>query len=445
MIRSSLFGHSIELLGKVLEKTRPADSVVQEFFRARHYLGSRDRRFIAETVYDVLRHFSYLQAISRTALSRLDATLPSGSNSPLPLLPVWMALKNNEDPAVIVADLDSLWMTFIQRPPLEAYVRAILEARDSLVLPDDPAERLSLIHSLPLFVVKDWIRQFGEEGTAQLSAAANQPGPVTVRANSLRCTVEECRVALAGEGVEATPTQYSPAGLALTKRMNAQSLKSFRDGFFEMQDEGSQILSYLVEPTPGFRIVDACAGAGGKTLHLAALMQNKGDLKALDVSKDRLEGLKDRIRRAGVTVAMPLVVNDRIVGGLHDWADAVLIDAPCTGTGTYRRNPGEKLRASESTLDAIVRSQQYLLDRYCTMVKPGGRLVYATCSLLHRENAEQVDRFLKSHPEFVRQPVPEILHRQKIPLQYSADNLMLLPHKTGTDGFFASVFTRREA
>jgi 16S rRNA (cytosine967-C5)-methyltransferase len=306
----------------------------------------------------------------------------------------------------------------------------------------DPAQRLSICHSMPETIVREWLERFGEDETEQLCAASNLPAPTTIRVNTLMCTVEECQSLLGEEEVKTTRTALSPVGLILEKRINAHALRAFRQGAFELQDEGSQLLSLLVAPASGALVVDACAGAGGKTLHLAALMRNSGSIVAIDSEPRRLESLRERAARAGVSIVQLCSANDPLIGQWKVRADAVLIDAPCTGVGTFRRNPGAKsLFAKQSVADAVER-QRAIVNEYSQLVRPGGRLVYATCSLLTEENEEVVNQFQRDHPDFRYVSASEILRRQGIVLPSPLPFLTLLPHRTGTDGFFAAVLEK---
>jgi 16S rRNA (cytosine967-C5)-methyltransferase len=417
---------------------------MQEFFGGRRYLGARDRRVIAGMVFDVLRQFTYLRTIASDAFVRA-AGEPGTPTRALALLLVHALVVSKEEIPLIQEGFGALWRTFMRSPPLEAAIPAVRQAHECLIIPGDPVGRLSLLHSCPTSVVRDWVTRFGEAEAEQLCIASNSPPPVALRVNTLRCTVEECRAALAAEGVEAAPSKLSPSGLILTKRMHAAGLRTFRMGWFEMQDEGSQLLSLLVEPRPGETIVDACAGAGGKTLHMASLMENRGRILALDVSRKRLESLRERAVRAGVTIAFAALPGGAEVRELAGRADTVLIDAPCSGTGTFRRNPGAKAMYNESALVGLLATQRRLLDESAGLVRPGGTLVYTTCSLLHCENGEQAERFLSSHADFHLASAPEILQNKGVRIASASLTIELLPHVTGTDGFFAAVMRRAES
>jgi 16S rRNA (cytosine967-C5)-methyltransferase len=256
----------------------------------------------------------------------------------------------------------------------------------------------------------------------------------------LKSTREEVAASLVAEGFAAEPTPWSPAGLRRRDHASLTRTRAFTQGLFEVQDEGSQLLALLVEPRRHEMVADFCAGAGGKTLHLGGLMANTGTVYAFDVSAARLERLKPRLRRADLHNARAIAIRherDERVLRLAGKMDRVLVDAPCSGTGTLRRNPDIKWRAVD--LAALADQQRRILAAAATLVKPGGRLVYATCSLLREENDEVVRDFLAAHPGFRPVPVNEILTRRHIPLTMDDESLRLLPHRHDTDGFFAAV------
>jgi 16S rRNA (cytosine967-C5)-methyltransferase len=256
-----------------------------------------------------------------------------------------------------------------------------------------------------------------------------EPAPLDLRVNLLKTTRQEARAALAAEGLDAVPTPHSPWGLRIEGRRQVTAGAAFRAGLVEIQDEGSQLVAALVDARPGHRVADLCAGAGGKTLALAMTMQNRGQLVACDVSAARLDGASRRLRRAGVhNVERHLLEpGDKWIKRRARSFDRVLIDAPCTGTGTWRRNPDARLRLTEADLAELLPKQAQLLDRGASLVRTGGRLVYATCSLLAEENEAQVTAFLERCPSFT----------------VVGDFVSLSPARQGTDGFFAAVLERR--
>jgi 16S rRNA (cytosine967-C5)-methyltransferase len=276
--------------------------------------------------------------------------------------------------------------------------------------------------------------------------AMNERAPLTARLNGFKGTREALLARLAEEGVQASPTPLSPLGVVLDTHLNAFSLESFRDGWFELQDEGSQLLGLLVDAPPT-KVVDACAGAGGKTLQLAVQMKNRGDLYALDIEERRIDELRKRARRAGVhnvraQVIPPGPEADEALASLKGKADRVMVDAPCSGTGTYRRKPDARYRITPEQLEEHVARQKTLLARFAALVKPGGRLIYGTCSVLREENEAVVEDFLAKHPDFSVRPVAEELGPEVGAKVGTGPFLRLAPHLHGTDGFFGAILVR---
>jgi 16S rRNA (cytosine967-C5)-methyltransferase len=248
---------------------------------------------------------------------------------------------------------------------------------------------------------------------------------------------------LASENIQARPTLWSPWGLTLATRVNAHSLKSFAEGLFEIQDEGSQLLAQLVDAQPGEKVVDACAGVGGKTLALSAQMHNQGKLFAYDVGRERLAQLSRRARRAGArnihVHTLPQGSQaDAFLQSMHNEADRVLVDAPCSGLGALRRNPDARYRFQPSDFHRFPALQEEILNRFSLLVRKGGRLVYATCSIVRAENEIVAEQFLHTHSDFRLIPSNSVLSPDLSPGPF----LKLFPHHQGTDGFFAAVFER---
>ncbi|MFQ5844607.1 MAG: RsmB/NOP family class I SAM-dependent RNA methyltransferase [Planctomycetota bacterium] len=276
-------------------------------------------------------------------------------------------------------------------------------------------------------------------------AALNAAAPFDLRVNALKATREEARAALGAEGIDAAPTPLSPWGLRLARRRPLGGCPSFLSGLVEVQDEGSQIVSLMSDARPGMRVVDYCAGSGGKTLALAAAMANRGRIAALDASP-RIERAAPRLARAGVDIATTrrIVPDDPWLGDHAAWADRVLLDVPCTGLGRWRRDPTARARLRPGDLEALVVRQRRILDEAQALVRPGGRLVYATCSLLGCENEEQVSAFLERHAGFAPVPAPQAWETAiGGPCPSRAPYLLLTPARHGTDGFFAAILERR--
>lgn len=418
---------SAELLETILTGTMPADAQMDRYFRANPKLGVRDRGAIAETVYACLRRLRSLGAIATGSPARVA--------TPEETVAACLALQGATDQALAGMGYAGDAAKLVQRA--RGFERNTLPPAVALDLPDWLHTKL--------------LTQYGEAETAALAEGLNQPATLDLRVNTLKATREEAAACLAREGAPAELTPYAPAGLRRQERAALFKTRCFREGLIEVQDEGSQLLSILVEPRRKEMVVDFCAGAGGKTLHLGALMANSGSLYAFDVSAKRLDRLKPRLARAGLDNVRAVVIEnerDARVRRLAGKIDRVLVDAPCSGTGTLRRNPDIKWR--DIDLAALARTQQAILAAAATLVKPGGRLVYATCSLLQEENEAVVSDFLASHPAFVPVSASAILARRHIVLPGQAPEsgspmdhaLRLLPHRHQTDGFFAIALER---
>jgi len=403
---------------------RPADAVANDFFRERRFIGSGDRRAVSDRVWRVLRSRRRLQWFVPKATPRLLAAAS--------LLTEGWALSG-------VAE--SFSGDRFAPPGLERNEYNALRGVEGKPL-DHPDMPDPVRFELPDWLYPRMSAQYGDRLAAEM-AALSEPAPLDLRVNILKGTREDARAALAAEGWEAQPTSLSPWGLRIDGRRPVTSGPAFQSGLVEIQDEGSQVIAALTDARPGMRVVDWCAGAGGKTLALAAMMGNRGQIVACDVSASRLEGAVRRLRRAGVNN-----VERHLVEPGDKWAkrragafDRVLVDAPCTGTGTWRRNPDARHRLVEQDLLELERKQSSILDTARALVRVGGRLVYATCSLLDEENGGQVSAFLTRHPEFVLVPLARAW-----PFEGTAPDgemLALTPARDGTDGFFAAVMERR--
>jgi 16S rRNA (cytosine967-C5)-methyltransferase len=425
----------LEAFGAVHREGRLADRALESTLRKRAQLYANERRAVAERTYALLRRL-------RTVDFLLDRARPG-----FPALPA-----SRQDLLRFAAS-----RVFHGESPATVHRHLGLDAQDGEALGRMPeaaaalealprAERYPLAASLPAELAGLLLREFGEE--AEVAAEAmNERAPLCVRVNTLKTTREALQARLLAEGVSAAPTPRSPLGLVLDGRINAFSLPSFREGLFEVQDEGSQLLGMLVDPPPT-RVVDACAGAGGKTLQLAAEMKNRGELFALDVEEGRLEELKRRARRAGVHNVRARIIpkDDTALEALKDLlgrADRVLVDAPCSGSGTLRRKPDARYRFTPALLAEHVERQAALLARFAQLVKPGGQLVYGTCSVLREENEEVVSAFLAAHPDFSLKPASERLPASAADAA-PAGYLRLFPHRHGTDGFFGALLLRKK-
>ena len=416
---------AIELLGTIEADRRPADAIANDFLRTRRFIGGGDRREIGEIVWSVLR-----------ARRRLGWWLERVGAEATPRLLIASLRVLTGMPAPRVAGLFGV-MRFAP-PPLEAAERRALDRLDTHTL-DHPSMPEAVRLEMPDFVLPLLRERFGDKLESEC-AALMQPAPLDLRVNLLKATRDEALAAMADAGLKAEPTRLSPWGLRLPGRQNVTVAAPFRDGLVEIQDEGSQLVALLAGAQPGMRVADYCAGAGGKTLALAMTMANKGHIIACDVSAPRLDGAIRRLRRAGVHNAERhlLESGDKWVKRQEKKFDRVLVDAPCTGAGTWRRNPDARLKLTETDLAELTAKQAAILDAAQRLVKPGGRLVYATCSVLRPENEAQIESFLARHSDFAIVPVADGL-----PAYLHGDMLRLSPARDGTDGFFACRMERR--
>ena len=420
---------SIELLTEIdAFPRRPADAIANDFFRARRFIGSGDRRAVSDRAWRVLR-----------ARRRLTWWIEQARTAPTPRMLVAASLLLEGWTMAGVAQSYSGGQ-YGPAPMLriEADAARALEGH-TLTHPEMPA---AIALEVPDWVLPHLEARFGDQLAVEM-AATLEPAPLDLRVNLLKGTRDEAHAALLAEGLETGPTPLSPWGLRIDGRRAVTTGAAFQGGLVEIQDEGSQLVAALVGAAPEMRVVDWCAGAGGKTLALAMLMGNRGHLMACDVSAPRLDGAVRRLRRAGVHNA-----ERHLVGPGDKWAkrragafDRVLVDAPCTGTGTWRRNPDARLRLVERDLDELAPKQAMILAQAARLVRKGGRLVYATCSLLARENELQVQGFLDANPEFAVVPLERAWTLPGGLLAHGR-YLSLTPLQHGTDGFFGAVLER---
>ncbi len=401
----------------LLDFNQPADVALSGFFRA-HRSGARDRAFIAETAYAVLRR--------KRLLERLAGPRPTPRQLVLLSLSRVRGMSQRQlDPALQEGEAE--WLAGIRRG-----AEPDLTAAEQADLPDWLVERL--------------LSRMTPQALQAMARALNTPAPLDLRVNSLKAEPGAVVARLAADGIVAEPCAFAPLGLRLKGKPALQKHPAFLDGSFEVQDEGSQLLGYLLAPRRGEMVVDFCAGAGGKTLALGAMMRSTGRLYALDVSDKRLAKLKPRAARAGLSNVHPIRIageNDIRVKRLAGKADRVLVDAPCSGLGTLRRNPDLKWRQSPQSVAELSLKQAAILAAAAKLVRPGGRLVYATCSILAEENEAIVDAFLAAHPGFRRLSARELLSAQGIAVDCGED-MCLAPQLHGTDGFYAAVLEREK-
>jgi len=441
MTPGARIGTAIEALAEILANPRkPADAVVGEFLRGRRYIGGGDRRSITERVYGVLKKRAQIEWWLERAKSELPVS---------PRLRVFVDVLLHD--GWRVNQLEHAIDTGRYRPaslaPAERDVLTRLEGHTY----DHPAQPRAVRLNIPGWIEPYFDEAFGARFEPEVAALA-ETAPVDLRVNPLKADRARAKKALKAEAVETLDTDLSPLGLRLKARQSVVTTPAFRDGLIEVQDEGSQLVALLVGAAPGMQVVDYCAGAGGKTLAIAARMENKGRIVACDVSEGRLERSATRLRRAGVhnVERRPIDAEGR------KWLkrnagkfDRVLVDAPCTGTGTWRRNPDGRWTLQPIDLEELPPKQGEILDAAAKLVRPEGRLVYATCSLLPQENERVIEGFLQAHPDFEALPV-EAVWGETVGTKFPDDaragtSLRLTPARHGTDGFFAAVLRRKAA
>lgn len=413
----AIITHTEDVLREILRFAGPADGTLSRYFRDHPRLGSRERGAIAEGIYAVLRNKSVYTSFAE-----------SGNGPTMRRLTLLgLAGAVGVDSLGGLSEEETAWLEHtmqIDRTLLPAVMRA----------------------NLPDWLFNKLVARDGEAAALAMAAALNEPAPLDLRVNLIKTTRDEVVVALAAAPILAELTPFSPVGLRVLKKPTLQNLPLFKDGLIEVQDEGSQLLAQIVGAKRGEMVVDFCAGAGGKTLALGAAMRNTGRLYAFDISDKRLAKLKPRLARSGLSNVHPVLIaheNDAKIKRLAGKIDRVLVDAPCSGLGTLRRNPDVKWRQTQQGVAELNVKQTSILSGAARLVKAGGRLVYATCSVLDEENEAIVDAFLATHEDFTLVPMHQVLAEQRVALPMQ-DYLKMTPQQHQTDGFFAAVLERKK-
>ncbi len=394
---------TVDALSEIFNEGAYADKVIEKTLKRDKRWGARDRSFIAETTYDIVRWKRLYSEIA-------EVKAPYSRENLFRLFAVWATLRGIEIP--------SDWKQIEPVP-----TRRIKGKFDEL------SKIRKYRESVPDWLDEMGVKELGEEVWEKEIHALNQQAPVVLRANTLKTTREKLQQELQKEGIETTFLEGYPVALQLNERTNVFRTEAFKNGLFEVQDASSQMVAQFLEVQPGMRVVDTCAGAGGKSLHLAALMENKGQLIATDIYDNKLKELKRRARRAGAHNIEPRVIDStKVVKKLYGSADRVLIDAPCSGLGVLSRNPDAKWKLQPEFIETIKMTQEEILKQYSKMVKDGGKLVYATCSVLPSENEEQVEKFLASEDG------------KNFSLK---DQQKILSSETGFDGFYMALLEKK--
>lgn len=430
---------AIEIWSEIEKGQAPADTIIGAYFRSRRYAGSKDRRFVTTFIHDALRRIARLNwwidraGLDATTQNRVLANLILSDNSEPEQIAKLFNGSRHCPPSLSgeqTAFADELYTKSLDHDEMPAWVRheypEWLDVAFQNLWPDDYADQL---------------------------AALNKPARLNLRVNSLKCTRDQALKALHEDGVDAEPTTLAPLGITVNGNPRLNQLSAFRKGMVEIQDEGSQLIAKMTDARPGMKIVDFCAGAGGKTLALAADMgingRAKGWITACDISARRLKRMDERQRRAGARNIRTHTLSSEQDPWIRDneqRSDRLLLDVPCSGTGTWRRNTEARWQLNPESLADLMAKQGRILDNAHYLVRPGGRLVYATCSILREENEQQIERFLDTHPDYNLLPAKSIWQEtidSDYPEKTGDDYLRLTPLNHGTDGFFTAIMERK--
>ncbi|MCA0153432.1 RsmB/NOP family class I SAM-dependent RNA methyltransferase [Winogradskyella vincentii] len=393
----------IDGLHKIFNENEYADKVVQQLLRRDKRWGSRDRGFIAETVYEIVRYKRLYAEIA-------NVKEPFDRDNLWRMFAVWATLKGIKLPD---------WKYFETTPTRKIKGRF-----------DELSKTRKYKESIPDWIDDLGIEELGESAWAKEIEMQNEQADVILRVNTLKTNKKDLQLKLQSENIETEVIPNYPSALKLIERANVFKTEAFKNGWFEVQDASSQLVADFLDVKPGMKVVDACAGAGGKTLHLASLMENKGQIIAMDIYESKLKKLKIRARRNGVhNIELKVIDSTKPIKKLYGKADRLLIDAPCSGLGVLRRNPDAKWKLQPEFIENIKKVQSEVLEKYSKMVKPGGKMVYATCSVLPSENQDQVEKFLTSEAgkdfKFVK-------------------DKKILAHKSGFDGFYMAQLEKNK-
>lgn len=392
----------IDGLHLIFNENEYADKVVQKLLKRDKRWGSRDRGFVAETVYEIVRYKRLYAEIA-------DVKAPYDRDNLWRIFAVWATLKGIRLPD---------WKYFTDTPTRKIKGRF-----------DELSKTRKFKESIPDWMDDLGVSELGESAWTKEIATQNVQAEVILRVNTLKTKKKDLRLKLQSEDIDTEFIDNYPSALKLTKRANVFKTEAFKNGLFEVQDASSQLVAEFLEVKPGMKVVDVCAGAGGKTLHMASLMENKGQIIAMDIYESKLKKLKVRARRNGVhNIELKAIDSTKPIKKLYSKADRLLIDAPCSGLGVLRRNPDAKWKLEPEFIENIKKVQNECLSKYSKMVKPGGKMVYATCSILPSENEKQIQAFLTSDDgkdfNFVK-------------------DKKVLAHKSGYDGFYMALLEKK--
>jgi 16S rRNA (cytosine967-C5)-methyltransferase len=436
---------ALEVLTRWEKRGSPMDPLFDAMVMQDPLLTDLDKAFVREVVYGVLRWQGRLDWIIST-YSRIKPHRMERAVITILRMGVYQILFMDRVPSRAAVDESVKLAKGIKKadaaPFVNGILRGIAEGRKGVSYPDlqtNPLDHIATLYSHPLWMVRQWVDQWGIEETIALCQADNQIPPFTVRVNTLRGSREEVMDQLLDEKIGATPTPLSPVGLVITDPPPLDTWGLLQEGWLQVQDEAAQLVSMLLAPQPGERVLDLCAAPGGKTTHLAQLMEDQGEIRAVDVSQAKLELLRENCRRLGIAIVKTVVQDAAVSLPFPPGSfDCVLVDVPCTGLGTLKQNPDGKWRVKASDIPRLQKLQQAILARAATMVKRGGVLVYSTCTLTPEENERVIEAFLSERQEFHLEDASPLLPSGCEGLIDSTGYLRTLPSRHGMDGFFAA-------
>jgi 16S rRNA (cytosine967-C5)-methyltransferase len=440
---------ALEVLTRWEKRGSTMDPLFDAFVTEASLLTELDKAFAREIVYGVLRWRDRLDwiiaAYSRIKPSRLERAILA-----ILRMGAYQILFMDRVPPPAAVNESVKLAKGLRKKETTAFVNGILrgiaEKRKEITYPDlqtEPIEYIAAFHSHPAWLVRRWVKQFGLEETIALCEANNQFPPLTVRANTLKTSRDEVIKQLHDQGIEASPTPFSPVGLCIKDPPALATWGPLQQGWLQVQDEAAQLVSLILAPKPGERILDLCAAPGGKTTHLAELMENKGEIMAVDISPDKLKLVEENYSRLGISIVKAMALDaTRSLPFLPGSFDGCLVDAPCTGLGTLRRHPEGKWRIKEQDILRLQEMQGQILRQAAPLIKAGGILVYSTCTLTQEENEGVVEAFLTEHKEFsLETALPRLPHGCEV-LVDEQGYLRTFPHRHGSDGFFAARIKR---
>ncbi len=440
-----LIKHFIDIFQNLYSISKPSDLLLSRYFSEHKYLGSSDRRNLSQAIFQLLR-----EELSFKTVIRLLPDFKARNTVKTAHAIVYLFARKEK----LFEAGPEAWLEHLKlKPAVCSELWQAYKDFQAEQLAGGTATQLGFKYAMPEWMVEALLKDFKADQLETLFYALNQPAPVVLRANELKVSAKKLRAMLEQEGIPTTYGRLSPHALICDDRPRVFQTNAFKEGLCEVQDEGSQVISLLLNPKPKEKILDACAGGGGKTLHLGTLMNGKGNVYAYEVNMKRFGNISERTKRSGLQ-NVQLLKNPERLAKATDFTkggyDAILIDAPCSGSGTLRRNPDIKKRLTPESVKRLHDQQTEILRTYGTMLKPGGRLVYATCSLLREENQDSVECFVKAHPEFKIMPICKDIQLNPNPFlteglrKRLADSryLQLRPDTDNTDGFFAALLIK---